>query len=65
MGDIKKVTPEKSAESTKNTENTENAQGNGYSTNKPKFGKRGISRLRLQFNKSLSLFLVIAASILF
>ena len=65
MEDIKKVTPEKSAESTKNTENTENAQGNGYYTNKPKFGKRGISRLRQQFNKSLSLFLVIAASILF
>lgn len=56
MEEIKEATSEKS---------TEDIQGNGYYTNKPKFGRRGISRLRQQFNKSLSLFLVIAASILF
>lgn len=44
----------------------EKAAGEGaYYTTRPKFGGNGPSKLRRQFNKGMSFFLVVAASILF
>ncbi|MEG0793322.1 MAG: AI-2E family transporter, partial [Lachnospiraceae bacterium] len=37
----------------------------GYYENAPKFGNRGTSKIRQYFNRGISIFLVIAASILF
>lgn len=47
------------------TNRTENSTENAYYSAKPKFGVKGPSKLRQQFSRGITVFLIIAASILF
>lgn len=50
---------------TSKTGKIENATENAYYSAKPKFGSKGPSKIRQQFGRGITIFLVIAASILF